>query len=79
MATTNEKLKSTMDKVETCMSKLQEEIAKAQDIWDEKEEGPGKAAYQCGYSYRLLRYTEYLLDALRTAHEAWDDDKGEAA
>ena len=75
----DEKLKSAMDKVVTCMSELQAEIGKAQDIWDEKEEGPGKAAYQCGYSYRLLRYTEYLLDALHTAHEAWHDDEGEAA
>ncbi len=79
MTTTNEKLKSAMDRVVTCMSELQEEIEKAQDIWNEKEEGPDKTAYQCGYSYRLLRYTEYLFDALHTAHEAWDDDKGEAA
>ena len=63
------KLKSAMDRVETCMSELQEEIEKAQDIWDEKEEGPDKTAYQCGYSYRLLRYTEDLLDALHTAHK----------
>jgi hypothetical protein len=73
----DEKLKSVMDRVETCMSELQEEIEKAQDIWNEKEEGPDKTAYQCGYSYRLLRYTEYLLDALHTAHKVWAPEQNQ--
>ncbi len=62
-------LKDGMKTVEECMSVLKEEITNARTIFSEMDEGPTKVHYQVGYSYRISRHTENLLDALRAVQE----------
>jgi hypothetical protein len=56
-------------KVEIAMSVLQDEIAAAQDDWAGRE-GAAGTTYKTGRSYRLVRPTQELLDALKALHDA---------